>query len=355
MRKFVIIDIYNLFFRVMYTISHDDSEELQNNMLIHSMITMIKSACDKFRPTHLVVCADGHKSWRKQYHNAYKANRLERLAKRSPADALREERLKDVFVNDFIPFLREKTNVSFLECDLAEADDLIARFIVKHPNDLNIIMSTDTDYIQLLDNNVFIYNSMEERILTDKCIFTADEQHIPLKFTIKDGRINVSKTDYMLQDGDPLVPMVDWIDYALFLKCIRGDKSDNIFSAYPLVREKSTKKCIGIREAFEDRKNHGYSWTSFMNSKWISPLGEEKIVRECYEYNKRLIDLSEIPDDLKEKFDESIDKSLNKEKVKYVSFNLMRYLKQHKLERLFETVDTFSCYFSNSYPKETNV
>ena len=352
MRKFLIIDIYNMFFRVMHIINKNDSDELQNGMLLHTMFYMIKKSCDKFNPTHLVVCSDGHKSWRKNYYNAYKMNRIEKLQERNPIDALREERLKDIFVNDFIPFLKEKTNVSFLECDFAEADDLVARFISKHPNDMNIILSTDNDYIQLLSDNVIIYNSMEERIITNKCIFTADDKKIPLKFTLKDGKISVSKIDYMVKKGEPLVPMDDWVEYALFLKCIRGDKSDNIFSAYPGVREKTKKKTIGIRDAFDDRKNNGYNWVSFMNSTWKNPLGEEKIVKECYENNKKIIDLSEIPEDLIKQFDESIDKSLKKEYVSSVGFNLLKYLKKHNLERLLESAQNFSGYFSKSYPKE---
>ena len=40
---------------------------------------------------------------------------------------------------------------------------------------------------------------------------------------------------------------------------MRGDPSDNIFSAYPGVRTKGTKNKIGLTEAFEDRNSKGYT------------------------------------------------------------------------------------------------
>jgi 5'-3' exonuclease len=335
----------------MYTVNTKDSDDMQNGMLIHMLINMIKKASEKFNPQHLVICTDGNKSWRKNIYYAYKANRIEKLQQRSPADALREERLKDVFKNDFLPFLKDSTNVSFLSCENAEADDLIARFVKTHTDDLKVILSTDNDYIQLLDENTIIYNSMEERIITKDCIFTADK-HQPLKFAVKDGKVSISRTDFTLEKGEPLTPMKDWVEYALFMKCIRGDVSDNIISAFPRVRETSTKKQIGIRDAFEDRKDKGYNWQNFMNSTWTNPLGEKKIVKECYEFNRKLIDLNEIPDDLKQNIDNCINELKNKENKTGVVMNVSKYLKKWGLEKLLTELNLISSYFAKSFPKD---
>ena len=37
--------------------------------------------------------------------------------------------------------------------------------------------------------------------------------------------------------------------FMLFEKCMRGDTSDNVFSAYPGVRKKGTKNKVGLIEA----------------------------------------------------------------------------------------------------------
>ena len=350
MKTFLLIDIYNLFFRAMHTVSAKDELELQKGLLLHNLFYMIKKACDKFNPTHLVICSDGHGTWRKDYYSGYKMNRVEKLQERTPAEVLRQEALINVFDNEFLPFLRDKTNVTFLYANKAEADDLIARFISLHSNDNIVILSTDNDFVQLLSDNVLIYNSMEDRIITNKCIFSA-VNNTPIKFTLKDGKVSVSRTDCFFKKGETqLVPMNDWIEYALFTKCIRGDTSDNIFSAYPRIRELSTKKTIGMLDAFNDRLEKGYNWQTFMNSTWDTPLGEKKVVKECYEFNKKIIDLKEIPQDLKDDFDKSITELLKKESVGSVGFNLAKFLKKWNLVQLEGIVQNFSGYFSRLYP-----
>lgn len=352
MKQFVLIDLYNIFFRALYSVNASDDIEMQKGLMLHTMIMMCKTVCDMFHPDHLVVCSDGNGTWRKSIYPQYKLNRIERLQDRSPQEVLRDEALKDTLENDFIPFLKERTNISFLDAPQAEADDLIARFIFLHPNDNCIIVSTDNDYVQLLSDNVIIYNTMDERLITKDCMLDARKK-TPLKFGIKSGKVSVSKTDYIVKKGEPLVPMKDWIEYALFNKIVRGDSSDNIASAYPRIREKSTSKSVGVLDAFQDRFNKGFNWQSFMNSTWENPLGERKIVRECYEFNKTLVDLNAIPDRYKEQFDEAICVRLNnKEHVKNVGFYLAKYLNKWHLERLLSMVESFSKYFSQDYPKE---
>ena len=341
-KTYILIDAYNMFYRAMYGVANTE-KDLKNNMMLHLMFFMIKKACDKFKPNHLIVALDGNGTWRKSLYPLYKMNRQDRYQNMTPAEVEAYESLKNTFENDFIPFITEKTNISVIGFENAEADDIIGRFVKTHPNDLNVIISSDNDYVQLLNDNVLIYNTMDDRIITKEGI--VDNNNKLIKFTLKDGKITVSKTDPYVGKNDSSVPMKDWIDYALFIKCVRGDKSDNIFSAYPRVREKSTTKSIGILDAFSDRKEKGYNWQSFMNATWKNPLGETKIVKECYELNKKIIDLNEIPEDLKIDLDKHIQEVLNKEPIGNVSMNLVRYLQEHQLIRLGEIIGTFSQYF----------
>jgi len=262
MKKYILIDTYNLFFRSMYSVNESDLE-LAKGMFLHLMFQMINEAGKRFSPDCMIACRDGNKSWRKEVYPLYKANRIDKLQERTISEIEKQEALKDVFENEFLPFIDEKTNIPLLSYPMAEADDLIAHFIKQHPNDICIIMSTDNDFIQLLNDNVFIYNSLERRIITNKAIINLDNNK-PLKFTLKEGKVSVPKEQP--DTVDELIPSNDWTEYALFMKCVRGDKSDNIFSAYPGVREKSSKTKVGIRDAFLDRNIKGYNWTTFMNS-----------------------------------------------------------------------------------------
>lgn len=311
------------------------------------MFYMIKKACDKFSPDHLIMAMDGNGTWRKALYPLYKMNRQDKYQNMTPAEVETYESLKDTFENDFIPFIKDKTNISVIGFNNAEADDIVCRFIKLHPNDLNVIISSDNDYVQLLSDNVLIYNTMDDRLITKEGII--GEKNKLIKFTLKDGKITVCKTDPFVNKNDSPTPMKDWIDYALFMKCIRGDKSDNIFSAYPKVREKSTTKSIGIEDAFNDRVSKGYNWQSFMNSTWKTPLGETKLVKECYELNKKIIDLNEIPEELRMGIDKHIKEVLEEKPMNNVSTNLVRYLQEHQLVRLGEIVGTFSQYFVKGY------
>lgn len=347
MKKNLIIDSYNLFFRALYTINDRDIE-LCKGMLLHLMFMMIKNACDKFKPDHLVLVRDGNKSWRKEVYTMYKANRVAKLQERTPYEIERDDTLKDLFENEFLPFIENKTNLTYLSYDYAEADDLIARFIHLHKDDINIILSTDNDFVQLLSDTVVIYNSMENRLITNKCVMDADK-NIPIKFTLKDGKISVSKTDRMINDGDTIVPYTDWVEYALFCKCIRGDKSDNIFSAYPGVREKSTKKKVGIREAFEGMKAKNLAWNNFINEEWVDAFGEKHNVKNDYEFNKKIIDLNEIPAILKNGIDNYIKEQQDKERKSCVGINLLKFFEKWSLLELSKNVNSLSGYFNNTY------
>lgn len=346
MSKYVLIDAYNIFFRALHTITERD-EELCKRLVLHIMINMIKKACDKFSPDHLVLCCDGSGTWRKSEYPAYKLNRIEKLNQRTTYEINRDEIAKNVFLNELLPFLKNDTNISVLQYQNAEADDLVCRFVKMHPIDDIIIVSTDNDFVQLLSDHVFIYNSMEDRLITNQGIIETIKNK-PLKFTIKDGKVSVPKDQNKLDDSYYL-PRKDWVDYLLFSKCIRGDKSDNIFSAYPGVREKSSKSKVGLIEAFEDRNNKSYAWNTFMNSTWTDADGKEHIVKDDYEFNKKLIDMNEIPEKFTQYIDGYIIGALKDEPTKMVSFKLSNFLTKWDLNNLEKMISSFSEYFSKEY------
>ncbi len=345
MKTYVLIDTYNLFFRALYTINDPDMTTCKG-MCLHTMFSMIKKGCDKFKPDCLIACRDGFGTWRKSVYPQYKANRIEKLNERTPYEIEREEALKDVFENAFLKFIDEKTNIPLLSYKNVEADDIIAQFIEQHPNDVVIILSTDNDFVQLLTDNVFIYNSMEDRIISNKCVINAENKK-PIHFVLKEGKISVPKEQP--QQIEQLTPMDNWVEYALFMKCIRGDKSDNIFSAYPGVREKSTKNKVGIRDAFLDMKTKGYNWNCFMKSTWSDPFGETKVVEDEYLKNKQIIDLKCLPLELKEPLNTYMEEKLNQPPKSCVGISLIKFFKEWNLVNLENSVQTFSGYFQKSY------
>ena len=142
--------------------------------------------------------------------------------------------------DDFCDFIKTKTNATVLRNARTEADDLIARWIDKHPDEQHVIISTDKDLNQLVAHNVKQYNGVTEVTLTNEGWFDAKGNPV---------------IDKKLKAPKP-APNTEWM---IFEKAMRGDPSDNIFSAYPGVRTKGTKNKIGLQEAFADRKEKGYT------------------------------------------------------------------------------------------------
>jgi len=237
--------------------------------------------------------------------------------------------------DDMITFLDEKTNVTLLQNSEAEADDMIAVFIEAHPNDHHIIVSSDSDYFQLISDNVTMYDGVQNRIITKDGFFKDDKNMTPIK---------EKKTGEVKEAPDP-----KWL---LFEKCIRGDTSDNIFSAYPGCRKKGTKNKVGMLEAYADKDSGGFSWNNFMLQRWTDHNGEEHTVRDDFERNVQLIDLTAQPLELKIKFVETIAENSVPKTNTGVGMNFLKFCGIHDLQNLAKSPDELASILNQPYPAE---
>ena len=219
--KYLLIDTANMFFRARHVAFRAADPWEKVGYALHISMSAINKVAKKFDADHVVFCLEG-RSWRKDYYKPYKANRSDARAALTEKEQEEEKLFWETF-DDFNAYLRDKTNCSVIRDANAEADDLIARFIALHPTDEHVIISSDSDFYQLIDKNVTQFNG-----ITD--------QHISLEgiFDSKGKQVLDEKTKEPKLLGDP--------EYLLFEKCMRGDSSDNVFSAFPGVRKKGTKK-----------------------------------------------------------------------------------------------------------------
>jgi 5'-3' exonuclease len=239
----------------------------------------------RFQADHVIFCLEG-RSWRKDHYKPYKANRAVARAAMNDEQA-EEDKLFWETYDELTKYLSNKTNCSVIREPQAEADDIIARWIALHPQDEHIVVSSDTDFVQLIAPNVKQYNGITDELITLDGIFDVKGQ------LIKDKKTKLPKT----------VPDPAWL---LFEKCMRGDTSDNVFSAYPGVRTKGTKNKVGLEEAFGDMGKKGYAWNNLMLQRWIDHNGEEHRVLDDYERNRALIDLTAQPQEIKDLVDAAI-------------------------------------------------
>lgn len=316
-----------MFFRARHVVRGDDIET-KIGMAMHIMFSSINKAWRDFDGSHVVFCFEGH-SWRKDVYAPYKAQRKEKRDAMSPREVDEDKQFFEAFDN-FREFLHEKTNVTVLQCQGCEADDFIARWIQAHPDDNHVIISSDSDFYQLLASNVTQYNGISN-------------QHITLDGIYNDkGKLVVDKkTGEPKTIGDP-----QWL---LFEKCIRGDTSDNIFSAYPGARTKGSKNKIGMREAFEDRNGMGFNWNNFMLQRWTDHEGEEHVVRDDYRRNVELIDLTAQPDHIKHLLDEAIVEAVQAPHKQQVGLHFMRFCGLNNLVRVGDQANDHARYLGASY------
>jgi hypothetical protein len=124
---------------------------------------------------------------------------------------------------------------------------------------------------------------------------------------------------------------------------MRGDTSDNVFSAFPGVRTKGTSKKVGLIEAFEDRNSKGFSWNNLMLQRWTDHEGKEHRVLEDYERNRRLIDLSHQPDHIKETIASTISTAIEENKnISQVGIRLMKFCNLYDLKKIADQAQSYA-------------
>jgi len=236
--KYLIVDTANTFFRARHAAHRQADTWDRLGFAIHVTLASIAKCYREQRADHVVICLEG-RSWRKDYYEPYKKNRAVARAALTEKEA-EEDRLFWETFDELKTFFYEKSNCTVLRHENLEADDLVAGWIQAHPADEHVIVSSDSDFHQLLANNVTQYNGIADELHTLQGIF--DKKGAP----VKDSKTKEPKK----------IPDPQWI---LFEKCMRGDASDNIFSAYPGVRKKGTKNKVGLEEAFADRTAKGFN------------------------------------------------------------------------------------------------
>jgi len=319
-KTYILVDTANTFFRARHIIR--GSLEDKVGMSIHTILGSVRKAWRDFKGDHVVFCLEG-RSWRKDYYAPYKRQRAEGRAAMSPSEQEEEKTFWETF-DQFKDFIINKTNCTVLQNPRLEADDLIAGFIQAHPNDNHVIISTDGDFAQLISKNVRQYNGVNNITITHEGYF--DEK----------GKAVVDKKTKQIKPA----PNPEW---QLFEKCMRGDTSDNIFSAYPGVREKGTKNKVGLREAFEDRLTKGYNWNNMMLQRWTDHEGQEHRVLDDYTRNKLLCDLTAQPDDIKEIIQETIRTEIEKNKnIPQVGIRLLKFCAEYDLQKISEQVQSYA-------------
>jgi len=227
---------------------------IEEDMIRHFILNTLRMYNKKFRKDYgqMVIACDSS-TWRRQYFPNYKFKRREGRDK----DEVEKANWEEIFriINMVREEIEEHLPYRVVKVDGAEADDIIGALAMETQefgkHDDVMIVSADKDFVQLQKyKNVKQYSPMQKKFVTEKNPNTYLFEHV-LKGDSGDGVPNVLS-------------------------------GDNVFAE-------------GIRQTPVTRKKLDY-WAE--NAQDLESVMEPEIYRN-YTRNKKLIDLEEIPDDLR--------------------------------------------------------
>jgi len=256
---------------------------LDESLIRHMILNIIRNHIKNFKGEYgeVVLCCDNRKYWRKEYFPFYKANRKKNRDKSN----LDWHLIFDMLAK-FKAELKENFPYKVIDVEGAEADDIIGTLVPRHSaHEKILILSSDGDFLQLQNYpNVKQYNPSQKKFVKSE---------------------------------NPVLELKE--------KIIRGDKGDgipNMFSPSDCfvrdLRQKPITQKTLEKYLNEDVKNFSYDETVNFGR------------------NQTLIDLSFIPQEIKEKIINTYDETVPAKRNK-----LLNYFIEHKLKNLMEVIEEF--------------
>jgi hypothetical protein len=256
--------------------------KLEESLIRHMVLNIIRTHVKNFKAEYgeVVLCCDNRKYWRKEFFPFYKANRKKT---RDKSD------LDWHLIFDILGKLKQELKDNFpykvLDVEGAEADDIIGTLVpIYSPHQKILILSSDGDFLQLQN-----YKDVKQ--------------------------YNPSQKKYVKSEN-PILELKE--------KIIRGDKGDgipNMFSPSDCfvrdLRQKPITQKTLEKYLNEDVKNFSYDETVNFGR------------------NQTLIDLTFIPQEIKEKIINTY------EETKPAKGKLLNYFIEHKLKNLMEVIEEF--------------
>ena len=276
---------------LMAQISNQKGVKLEEDLIRHMVLNIIRTHLRNFRKDYgeVVLCADNRKYWRKEFFPFYKAGRKKTREKSD---------LDWHFIFDMLAKfkleLKENFPYKVLDVEGAEADDIIgvlAPIAVKNENVL--IISSDGDFLQLqMYNNEFNNpNSIK--------------QYNP---ALKKFLISARPLDELKE------------------KIIKGDKGDGIPNVL------STSDCF-VRDVRQTPITKGKleKMMAEQYDNWTDDTAKTGFSR-----NQILIDLRNIPEEIKTKILNSYKETVPASKGK-----ILDYFIANKLKNLMDVIEEF--------------
>lgn len=258
MDRILLIDGLNSVWRANVAFKSGEKQE-PSYVIVYNFFRNLRATLEELEPTKVFFCLEGSNNFRHKLYSEYKGNRI--IKNGSIIDG---KDMEDFYrqVNIIVDLI-SSLPITVVKADQFECDDVIATLADNMKDEEVIILSNDSDYIQLLQkgyNDLKIYNPF--------------------------------KKEYMVA---PDYHYLTW-------KCLAGDKkTDNIPGLLgPKTAEKLAQDLEKFAEFMESQEN-----------------------RANYSLNKALIELKIIPDDALQFVDYELDYVRVKEQFSKMAFKTM--------------------------------
>lgn len=259
------------------------------DMIRHMILNSIRMYNKRYREQYgqMVICADGMNTWRKEFYPFYKASRKKNRDESSQdwTEIFRILHLVRDEIRDYLPY-------KVLHLEGVEADDIIGTLTMQTQefgmDEPVMIVSSDKDFIQLQKfKNVKQFSPIQKKLVTDD-----------------------NPRTY------------------LFNHVMRGDSGDGI------------PNVLSADDTFVSEKNQSPLRQTKINE-WLESADNLREVMDedtyrNYQRNKKLIDLTDIPEDVQQ----TIINNFNGQ-AKTPNMKVLNYLIKKRCNNLIEVVEEF--------------
>jgi 5'-3' exonuclease len=271
MDNILILDLHNFIWRASVSFNSNPNAN-KDYVMIFNFFRNLRALVEIFSPDKIFAVCEGHPKFRYDLFAAYKANRIvKNAAKQETVDKFFHVRNEIVRLLSYLP-------ITLCRAADYEADDVIATLVDNMKDEKLVVVSNDSDYIQLLQKgykHLEIYNPMKKEMMKA-----------------------------------PTYPYVVW-------KCLNGDKSDNIPG---LLKPKKALECASNPEEFK----------KFMEI-------EEN--RSNFNINRQLIEFRIVPEDDIVVSEGITSFSLLKDEFRHMEFeSIINDTSWEKFRKTFENV-----------------
>jgi len=274
---------------LMAQISNQKNVVLDEGLIRHMILNILRTHIKNFKNEYgeIVLCCDNRKYWRKEYFPFYKAGRKKTREKSD----LNWHVIFDM-LSKFKQELKDYFPYKVIDVEGAEADDIIGTLVpqkIMHENIL--IISSDGDFLQLQQ-----WNNKS-------------------KYTVK--QYNPAQKKFILSEN-PLLELKE--------KIIKGDKGDgipNILSSADCFVREIRQSTISKAKMVKLMETNHTSW-------------DDEVAKIGFSRNSILIDLNNIPVDIKEKIINTYEETKPASKK-----NILDYFIANKLKNLMDVIEEF--------------